>query len=150
MALGWPDRLVLLAIELPLALPTLLAGAGTAAVIRVGTATLAAFRRAGGVGQRIVAGLAVNDTPRMLSRASPAAALALVVQAVFGALERRMDERVCMHPLIDSHRTERSAIARWRGVAGYSSPWLHELCRQSPRQQVGSVGNLSPGTNALA
>ncbi|RVU47642.1 glycine betaine ABC transporter substrate-binding protein [Rubrivivax rivuli] len=75
-------------VELPQALPTLLAGIGTAAVINVGTATVAAFVGAGGLGDRIVAGLAVNDTQRMLAGAIPAALLALAVQAALAGLQR--------------------------------------------------------------
>ena len=76
-------------VQLPLAMPTLLAGVKTAAVINVGTATMAAFIGAGGFGERIVAGLAVNDSTAMLAGALPAAALALVVQALFDTVERR-------------------------------------------------------------
>jgi osmoprotectant transport system permease protein len=87
-ALGLRRAQVLRRIELPLALPTLLAGVKTAAVINVGTATVAAFVGAGGLGERIVAGLAVNDTVLMMAGAVPAAVLALLVQWVFDALER--------------------------------------------------------------
>ena len=87
-SLGMRGPQVLRYVELPLALPTVLAGIKTAAVINVGTATVAAFIGAGGFGERIVAGLAVNDTGAMLAGALPAAALALVVQAVFALLER--------------------------------------------------------------
>ncbi len=89
-ALGLTARQVLRHIQLPLAAPTLLAGVKTAAVINVGTATVAAFVGAGGLGERIVAGLAVNDRAAMLGGALPAALLALAVQAVFGWLERRL------------------------------------------------------------
>ena len=74
--------------QLPLAAPTLLAGIKTAAVINVGTATMAAFIGAGGFGERIVAGLAVNDSSVMLAGALPAAVLAIVVQLAFDAVER--------------------------------------------------------------
>ncbi len=74
--------------QLPLAAPTLLAGIKTAAVINVGTATMAAFIGAGGFGERIVAGLAINDKTVMLAGALPAAALALLVQFTFDAAER--------------------------------------------------------------
>lgn len=89
-ALGLRNGQVLRLVELPLALPTLLAGVSTAAVINVGTATVAAFVGAGGLGERIVAGLAVNDTDRMLAGAIPAALLALAVQGLFALLERRL------------------------------------------------------------
>ena len=77
-------------VQLPQAAPVMLAGVKTAAVINVGTATLAAFVGAGGFGERIVSGLAVNDTQTMLAGAVPAAALALLLQGLFGLLERRM------------------------------------------------------------
>jgi osmoprotectant transport system permease protein len=92
-ALGLQPRQALWAVELPLALPVLWAGVKTAAVINVGTATVAAFIGAGGYGERIVAGLAVNDSALMLAGALPAALLALLVQAVFGAVERWLAPR---------------------------------------------------------
>ncbi|MFT7774790.1 glycine betaine ABC transporter substrate-binding protein [Roseateles sp.] len=90
LALGLTRGQTLRAVELPLALPTLMAGVKTAAVTNVGTATVAAFVGAGGLGERIVAGLAVNDTTLMLAGALPAAALAIVVQLLFDALEWRV------------------------------------------------------------
>ncbi|HEY4957377.1 MAG TPA: glycine betaine ABC transporter substrate-binding protein, partial [Caldimonas sp.] len=59
LSLGMTARQALVHVQLPLAMPTLLAGVKTAAVINVGTATMAAFIGAGGFGERIVAGLAV-------------------------------------------------------------------------------------------
>jgi osmoprotectant transport system substrate-binding protein/osmoprotectant transport system permease protein len=64
-----------------------MAGVRTAAVITVGTATLAAFIGAGGLGDPIVAGLALSDTNMILSGAVPAAVLALLVDALLGGLE---------------------------------------------------------------
>jgi len=92
-ALGLTARQALWTVQLPLARPVLLAGVKTAAVINVGTATMAAFIGAGGLGERIVAGLAVSDTSLMLAGALPAAALALVVQWVFDALGRWWEPR---------------------------------------------------------
>jgi osmoprotectant transport system permease protein len=57
-------------------------------VINVGTATIAAFIGAGGYGERIVAGLAVNDHAMLLAGALPAAALAILIEAGFGVGER--------------------------------------------------------------
>jgi osmoprotectant transport system permease protein len=89
-SLGLTPRQCLLHVQLPLAMPTLLAGVKTAAVINVGTATVAAFIGAGGFGERIVAGLAVNDTAAMLAGAVPSAVLALLVQGGFDWAERRI------------------------------------------------------------
>jgi osmoprotectant transport system permease protein len=88
LALGLRDGQVLRAIELPLAAPAIFAGIKTAAVWNVGMATVATFIGAGGLGERIVAGLAVNDTAFMLAGAVPAALLALVIQSLFDGLER--------------------------------------------------------------
>jgi osmoprotectant transport system permease protein len=86
-ALGLRDSQVLRYVELPLALPVVLAGVKTAAIISVGTATIAAFVGAGGYGERIATGLALNDSVLLLAGAIPAAVLALVVQAGFELLE---------------------------------------------------------------
>lgn len=75
-------------IELPLAMPAVLAGIRTAAVITIGTATLAAFIGAGGLGEFIVTGLALNSTQLILQGAIPAAVLAIVVEFVFELIEK--------------------------------------------------------------
>jgi osmoprotectant transport system permease protein len=87
-ALGMSPAQVLLHVRLPLAAPAIMAGIRTAAVIDVGTATLAAFIGAGGLGEPIVAGLALSDTRMILSGAIPAALLALLVDAGLGLAER--------------------------------------------------------------
>jgi osmoprotectant transport system permease protein len=87
-AVGMTPRQVLGYVRLPLAAPTIMAGIRTAAVINVGTATLAAFIGAGGLGDPIAAGLALSDTRMILSGALPAAVLALLVDAVLGLCER--------------------------------------------------------------
>jgi osmoprotectant transport system permease protein len=88
-ALGMTDVQILREVRLPLAAPTIMAGIRTAAVIDVGTATLAAFIGAGGLGEPIVAGLALSDTRMILSGAIPAALLAVVVDGVLALVERR-------------------------------------------------------------
>jgi osmoprotectant transport system permease protein len=75
-------------IEVPLASPTILAGVKTAAVINIGTATLAAFIGAGGLGEPIVTGLALNDTGLIMEGAIPAAVLAILIELVFEGIDR--------------------------------------------------------------
>jgi osmoprotectant transport system permease protein len=87
-ALGLPAGARLRLIELPLASRSILAGVKTSAVINVGTATIAAFIGAGGYGERIVTGLALNDNSMLLAGAIPAAVLALLVQGVFELADR--------------------------------------------------------------
>ena len=87
-ALGTTPVQRLVWVRLPLAAPVIMAGIRTAAVITVGAATLAAFIGAGGLGEPIVAGLALADTRMILSGALPAAVLALVVDGILGLVER--------------------------------------------------------------
>jgi osmoprotectant transport system permease protein len=89
-ALGLTPRQVLRHVKLPLALPTIMAGVKTSAVINVGTATIAAFIGAGGFGERISQGLALNDHMVLLAGALPAAGLALAVHALFEIIERSL------------------------------------------------------------
>ena len=89
-ALGMTGAQNLRVLLLPLALPTLLAGVRTATAIAIGTATIAAFIGAGGFGERIVTGLALNDRQLLLAGAVPAAVLALLSEALFEAIEHLM------------------------------------------------------------
>ena len=89
-SLGMGASLVLREIELPLARITILAGIKTSAVIGVGTATIAAFIGAGGFGERIVTGLALNDHATLLAGAIPVAILALLIEAIFNIAERAL------------------------------------------------------------
>jgi osmoprotectant transport system permease protein len=75
-------------VQLPLSMPSMLAGVRTAAVISIGTATLAAFIGAGGLGDPIVTGLALNDSRLILQGAIPAAVLAIATELAFELVER--------------------------------------------------------------
>lgn len=89
LALGMRPAQQLRYVELPLARLPLLAGIKTSAVINVGTATIAAFVGAGGYGERIAAGLALNDSRMLVAGALPAALLALAIQGLFELAEKR-------------------------------------------------------------
>ena len=89
-ALGTTAAQRLVMVRLPLAAPAIMAGIRTAAVIAVGAATLAAFIGAGGLGDPIVAGLALADTRMILSGALPAALLALLVDGALALVERAL------------------------------------------------------------
>ena len=92
-ALGLPRAVRLWRIELPLALRSILAGIKTAAVINVGTATLAALIGAGGYGQPIITGIRLDNIGLILQGAVPAAVLALLVQGLFEGIERLLTPR---------------------------------------------------------
>jgi osmoprotectant transport system permease protein len=80
-------------IELPMALPVMLAGIRTAAVQNVGFATLGAIIGAGGLGQPILRGIRLNDVKLILAGAIPAALLALLLQLLIDWVERAMVAR---------------------------------------------------------
>jgi osmoprotectant transport system permease protein len=89
-AMGMTRRQLLTMVELPLALPSIIAGIRVATVVGVGTATIAAFIGAGGLGDYILRGLSMVDATMILAGAVPAAALALAADATLGWLERRL------------------------------------------------------------
>jgi osmoprotectant transport system permease protein len=70
---------ILMKVELPLSFPILMAGIRTAAVINVGVATLAAYVAAGGLGEFIFGGIALNNSNMILAGAIPAALLAILL-----------------------------------------------------------------------
>ncbi|MCA9472755.1 MAG: ABC transporter permease subunit [Nitrospira sp.] len=92
-ALGMTDWQILTWVRLPLSAPVIMAGIRTSAVITVGTATLAAFIGAGGLGVPIVSGLQLANTTLILSGALPAALLALIVDGLLSLLERWIKPR---------------------------------------------------------
>lgn len=77
VAMGMSSRQILLKVELPLAMPVILAGIRTATVINVGVATLASYIAAGGLGEFIFGGISLNNTNMILAGAIPAALLAI-------------------------------------------------------------------------
>lgn len=91
--LGMTRRQLLWKVELPIAVPVILAGIRTSAVINIGTATLAAFIGAGGLGDEIVTGLARTDNNLILAGAIPAAVLAVAVDALLGRAGRGITPR---------------------------------------------------------
>jgi osmoprotectant transport system substrate-binding protein/osmoprotectant transport system permease protein len=88
MALGLPLGARLRLVEIPMAVPAILAGIKTSAVINVGTATLGALIGAGGYGQPILTGIRLDNMGLILEGAIPAAVLALLIQGLFELFER--------------------------------------------------------------
>jgi osmoprotectant transport system permease protein len=93
VAMGMTPRELRRQVELPLALPSIVAGVRVAAVVGVGSATIAAAIGAGGLGQYIYRGLSRVDTTVILAGAIPAALLALAVDGALLWLERRLSAR---------------------------------------------------------
>ncbi|HTV02826.1 MAG TPA: ABC transporter permease/substrate-binding protein [Luteitalea sp.] len=104
IALGMTPRQLLWQVEFPLALPSIVAGVRIAAVVAVGSATIAAAVGAGGLGEYIYRGLSMVDSTVILAGAIPAALLALAVDGGLWLLERRVQQR-------------RGALGNWRRPA---------------------------------
>ena len=92
-ALGMTPRQRLWIVELPLALPSIVAGIRVAAVIAVGTATIAAAVGAGGLGEYIFRGLSMVDSTMILAGAVPAAVIALTIDGALTFVERVLRAR---------------------------------------------------------
>lgn len=87
--MGLTNWQILRKVELPLSLSVIMAGVRTAAVINVGTATLAAFIGAGGLGDFIFLGITRGIDALVLLGAIPAALLAVILELLLGVLEKR-------------------------------------------------------------
>ena len=85
---GMTNMQILFKVELPLAIPVMMAGIRTAAVINVGNATLAAFIGAGGLGDFIFLGITRGIDGLILLGAIPATLLAIVLETFFSAVEK--------------------------------------------------------------
>jgi osmoprotectant transport system permease protein len=93
VAMGMTSRELLRLVELPLAMPSIAGGVRVAAVVGVGSATIAAAIGAGGLGEYIYRGLSMVDSTVILAGAVPAALLALVVDAGLLWVERQLSTR---------------------------------------------------------
>ncbi len=87
--MGMPTKRILYKIELPLALPIIIAGIRTAVTINIGTAILAAFVGGGGLGDLIISGNNVSRWQILMLGATLPALMAILADIVFGVVERR-------------------------------------------------------------
>lgn len=90
LAMGLTSRQLLFDVELPLAMPSIVAGLRIATVIAIGVATIAAAIGGGGLGDLIFRGVAMVNTRLILEGAIPAALLAIVADLVLTIVERRL------------------------------------------------------------
>jgi osmoprotectant transport system permease protein len=88
VAMGMNKWQVLFKVELPLAMPVILAGIRTATVINVGVATLASYIAAGGLGEFIFGGISLNNTNMILAGAIPAALLAIIFDFLLSRIQK--------------------------------------------------------------
>ena len=94
IAMGLTSGQLLWHVELPLALPVMLAGIRVAAVITIGVATIAAAIGAGGLGEFIFRGIAMVDNGVILAGAIPAALMALAADLLLSGFEKLMVRRI--------------------------------------------------------
>lgn len=91
--MGMTRTAVLYRVELPLAVPVILAGIRIALIVNVGTATLAAFTNAGGLGTLIDVGIRLNRVPVLLTGSVLTAVLAMAIDWLAGLAERVLRPR---------------------------------------------------------
>jgi osmoprotectant transport system permease protein len=130
-AMGMTPRQRLLRVELPLALPAIVAGIRVATVVGVGTVTIAAAIGAGGLGEYIYRGLSMVDATVILAGAIPAAALALVADGLLLLAERMLTAR-------RRRGSHRAAIAILVAVVGATGLAAFILTPRGARVVVGS------------
>lgn len=92
--MGMTHWQILRQVRLPLAMDVIMAGIRTALIINIGTATLAAFIGAGGLGESIITGITLNDHNMILRGAIPAALLALIADQGMAMVERAVKPRI--------------------------------------------------------
>lgn len=94
--MGMNNLQVLFKVELPLSFAVIMAGVRTATVINVGVATLAAYIAAGGLGEFIFGGIALNNTNMILAGAIPAALLAVLLDFMLSRVQRLRLKKVVL------------------------------------------------------
>ncbi len=118
LGLGMTENQRLRLVELPLALPIVLAGVRIATVITIGTATIAAAIGAGGLGSYVFRGIATVDSRLVLAGALPAAALALAADALLGRIEHsRRPARAALGLAVGATILLLAALVSGRGVS---------------------------------
>jgi osmoprotectant transport system permease protein len=90
VAMGMTRQQVLWQVELPLAVPSIVAGLRIATVTTIGTATIAAAIGGGGLGVFIFRGISMVDTPTILAGAVPAAIMAILADEGLEWIERKL------------------------------------------------------------
>jgi len=139
VAMGMTATQRLFRVDLILAFPVIMAGIRTATVINVGVATLAAYIAAGGLGEFIFGGIALNNTDMILAGAIPAALLAIVLDFLLSRVqrfgERRQRSALAFLPLI------MLALSSFYVIPiGYSSRFLAGFTPEFMGRQDGDIG----------
>lgn len=130
--MGFSSWQQLVQIDLPLALPVIFAGIRTSAVINVGVATLCALIAAGGLGEFIFRGIALNNSQMIMLGAIPAALLALAFDGLLGIIQRNIHKsRRWLPGVMIAASLLVGMISLWpsstdtRWVAGFPSEFVH-------------------------
>lgn len=117
--MGMSDNQILTRIELPLAVPVIFAGIRTATVINVGVATLCALIGAGGLGEFIFRGIALNNVQMILAGAVPAAFLAIGFDLLLGIIQKNI--KVLIKPFFYSAAVLLIVISPWLFLSMFDS-----------------------------
>ncbi len=148
-AMGMTPPQLLTRVELPLALPVIIAGIRTAAVIGVGIATLSTYIGAGGLGDFIKSGLAMRNNYYILLGTIPAALLALLVDFAIWSIERGIThlpsaKRTALNLLMKRASIVPFALLVFLGIASATVPLTEEERVAAGEAAAGRIGD--PGT----
>lgn len=145
-AIGLTKMQILIKVRIPLALPVIMAGVRISSVTAVGLMTMAAFIGAGGLGFLIFSGISTTNNGQILAGAIPAAILALVVDFIFGMVEKlvtpislQTNNVVSKEKVIKSRKTQRVVLGAIAAllVVMYISNWVGSLDKS---QKVITIG----------
>jgi osmoprotectant transport system substrate-binding protein/osmoprotectant transport system permease protein len=134
-ALGMRPVQLFRQVELPLALPSIVAGIRVAAVIGVGTATIAAAVGAGGLGEYIFRGLAMVEPTVILAGAIPAALLALALDGTLTLVERAIRRSLTVGAV---RRLKVGLAVIFVGALSLTVVMIAKACSQGDVIRVGS------------
>lgn len=92
--MGMTPLQLLTKVKIPLALPVILTGIRVASVVAIGTATIATFVGAGGLGEMIMRGISTTDDIKILAGAIPAVVIVILVDLLMGRIEKKASFRM--------------------------------------------------------
>ena len=120
--IGLTSKQILYKIQLPLALPIIMAGIRISAVTAVGLMTLAAFIGAGGLGYLVFSGVQTVNNIMILAGAIPACILALSVDYIFSRVEKSVMSKYSYQK---SHNDKRKSSSRFKGLHRRINTWKY-------------------------
>ena len=145
-AIGLTKMQILRKVRIPLALPIIMAGVRISSVTAVGLMTMAAFIGAGGLGFLIFSGISTTNNGQILAGAIPAAILALIVDYIFGLVEKLVTPISIQSTSINTKEKIKKSRKRQKAILGvvaailvvmFTSNWIGGLSSSKKNITIG-------------